>query len=85
MVRYVVAVSIDSGDIFHINDSFRADDWPDIDIFMDRLTVMLDEGESVEAGDGCRGKPASIDLPAELFSDGSIASQWARHRKKEIV
>ena len=73
-VKSKVLVSVESGDIVHINDPFRAGDWPDINIFRDGLIGMLDEGERVEVDAGYQGKPALIDLPAELLGDGSVLS-----------
>ena len=51
-VKSKVVVSVESGDIVHINDPFRAGDWPDNSIFRDGLIVMLDKDERVEANDG---------------------------------
>ena len=45
-------VSIDSGDIVHINGPFRAGDCSDIAIFRDGLIFMLDVGERVAVNDG---------------------------------
>ena len=51
-ITYEVVVSIDSGDIVHINGPFYAGDWPTIVIFRDGLIGMLDEGEKGEVDAG---------------------------------
>ena len=64
-------LSIHSCDIVAINGPFRPGDWNDIAIFRERTMGMLLEGERVEADDGYRGEPGSIDLPYEcLWREG---------------
>ena len=82
-----MAVAIHSGDIVSINGPFRAGDWPDIAIFRDRTMGMLLEGERVEADEGYRGEPASIDLPSECLgvTDDGFAALWIQRRRKGLV
>ena len=59
-VHYEVAVSINGGDIVHINGPFPCGSNPDISIFRDCLIHKLEPGEMVEADRGYRGEPTKI-------------------------
>ena len=80
-------LSIHSCDIVAINGPFRPGDWNDIAIFRERTMGMLLEGERVEADDGYRGEPGSIDLPGERLGRErvNLLGQWQQRRRKGWV
>ena len=79
-------MAIHSGNIVAINGPFRPDNWPDINIFRDRTMGMLLEGERIEADDGYRGEPGSIDLPGDCLGRGdNYVAQWQQRRRKGWV
>ena len=64
-MRYEVAVSINGGDIVHINGPFPCGSNPDITIFRKLLIYKLEEGEMVEADRGYRGEPTKVRIPVD--------------------
>lgn len=63
-VRYEVALSINGGDIVHINGPFPCGSYPDITIFRSQLIHKLGLEERVEADRGYRGEPR-VRVPAD--------------------
>ena len=53
-VRYEVAISIDRGRIVWVNGPYRCGQNPDLNIFRDRLKLILEPGENVVADSGYR-------------------------------
>lgn len=74
-VRYEVALSINGGDIVHINGPFMCGHWPDLKIFREKLKHKLDPNEMVEADAGYRGEPNKCRVPADY--------QHARHKRQK--
>lgn len=74
-LRYEVAISINGGDIVHINGPFPCGSNPDITIFCQRLRQKLQQGERCEADRGYRGEPDHIRLPSDY--------QRRRHKKQK--
>ena len=68
-VRYEVALSINGGDIVHINGPFPCGSNPDITIFRKKLINKLDEGEFVEADRGYRGEPFKVRIPVDYETE----------------
>lgn len=64
-VRYEVAVSINGGDIVHVNGPFPCGHNPDIIIFRSKLINMLGPNEMVEADRGYRGEPTKVRIPVD--------------------
>ena len=62
-LRYEIAISINGGDIVHINGPFHAGAWSDLRIFHEKLKGKLLPGEMVEADSGYAGDPNTVRLP----------------------
>ena len=52
-----------------VHGPFPCGEWPDISIFRDSLMHLLGNGERVEADNGYRGEPESVDLPEECVDE----------------
>jgi len=68
-LRYEVALCIQTGDIVWVNGPFPCGHHPDINIFLQDLATLLDDGERVEADDGYRGWPKFVDTPKSNCAD----------------
>ena len=84
-VRYEVALSINGGDIVHINGPFACGSNPDITIFRKRLINKLDHGEKVEADRGYRGEPDFIRVPADYQSTRHKEQKCRARARQETV
>ena len=84
-LRYEVALSINGGDIVHINGPFPCGHWPDISIFRQRLIHMLGPGEMVEADRGYRGEPTKVRIPVDYVTDGQKKMKSRARARQETV
>lgn len=84
-VRYEVAVSINGGDIVHINGPFQCGFYPDITIFRTKLMGMLEDGEFVEADKGYRGEPTKVRVPVDYQSSAEKRQKALARTRHETV
>ena len=84
-VRYEVALSINGGDIAHINGPFPCGFNPDIHIFCSKLIHMLEEGEMVEADRGYRGEPTKVRIPVDYMSNHQRRQKNHARARQEMV
>lgn len=84
-VRYEVALSINGGDIVHINGPFACGSNPDISIFRQGLIHKLAPGEKVEADRGYRGEPQFVRIPADYQNDTQKHQKCRARARQETV
>lgn len=84
-VRYEVAVSINGGDIVHINGPFACGHNPDITIFRSKLIYKLEAGEMVEADRGYRGEPTKCRLPVDYMNRRQRRQKNRARARQETV
>lgn len=84
-VRYEVALSINGGDIVHINGPFACGSHPDITIFRQRLLYKLEPGEMAEADRGYRGEPDHIRIPSDYQNPQQKVQKCRARARQETV
>ena len=84
-VRYEVAVSINGGDIVHINGPFPCGHNPDITIFRKKLIYKLGPGEMVEADRGYRGEPTKCRIPVDYMNRRQKNQKCRARARQETV
>ena len=79
-----MCLGILTGDIVWINGPFPCGQWPDISIFRSSLLSHLEEGERVEADDGCTGEhPQCIKCPKGFTNPESTLFMQQRVRNRQ--
>ena len=84
-VWYEVALSINGGDIVHINGPFPCGSYPDITIFRMGLINKLGPNEKVEADRGYRGEPDFIRVPADYQNSRQKRQKCRARARQETV
>lgn len=84
-LRYEVALSINGGDIVHINGPFPCGSSPDISIFRSKLINKLEDGEMVEADRGYRGEPDKVRVPVDYMNRRQKKQKERARARQETV
>ena len=78
-MRYEVGICIQTGEIVWINGPFPPGDWPDVNIALCELVLMLEGDERVVADSGYRGYSQFFDTPWRYLDNEH------QKRRKQIV
>ena len=84
-IRYEIGVSINGGDIVHINGPFPCGAWADLTIFRSKLMHMLLPGEMVEADNGYRGEYQKIRTPVDYSNEEERRAKRRARARHETV